>query len=93
MKDTAASHFRSRLCESAATRREVLLYPNGLLLRGSAQDTAWAHGIVVEALTAAPAFQTFDPGAQELERQIRRVWSVYREHPAAHEGSAALPTA
>src|SRR5262249_2410587 len=30
---------------------EAALYPNGLLLRGKEQDTAWAHGILVEALT------------------------------------------
>ena len=71
-------------------RLEVALYPSAVLLRGKAQDTAWAHGVVVEALTHAPALQTFDPGAQDVERQIRRVWSVYHENPAAHVGSAAL---
>jgi hypothetical protein len=71
-------------------RLEVALYPNALLLRGSAQDTAWAHGILAEALAAAPALQTFDAGAQEIESQIRRVWSVYRENPVAHEGAAML---
>ena len=45
---------------------------------------------MVEALTAEPALQTFDPRAQDMERQIRRVWAVYRENPAAHEDSAAL---
>jgi hypothetical protein len=83
-------HIPERLAYFRGDRLEVALYPNGLLLRGSAQHTAWAHGIVVEALTAAPALQTFDPRAQDLERQIRRVWSIYREHPAAHEGSATL---
>jgi hypothetical protein len=83
-------HVPERLAYFRGDRLEVALYPNGLLLRGSAQDTAWAHGIVVEALTAAPALQTFDPRAQDIERQVRRVWSVYREHPAAHQHSAAL---
>jgi hypothetical protein len=72
------------------SRLEAVLYPNGLLLRGEAQDTAWAHGFVVEALSAAPAYQTFDPAAQDLERQIRSVWTVFRQNPAAHEGSAWL---
>jgi len=71
-------------------RLEVALYPNGLLLRGAEQDTAWAHGLVVEALTDTPAFQTFDPSAQDVERQIRRVWIVYRQNPRAHENSAVL---
>jgi hypothetical protein len=83
-------HVPDRLAYFRGPRLEVALYPTGLLLRGSEQDTAWAHGLVVEALTSAPALQTFDPRAQELERQIRRVWSVYRENPPAHEGAEAL---
>jgi hypothetical protein len=84
------AHVPERLAYFRGDRLEVALYPNGLLLRGSEQDTAWAHGVVVEDLTAAPALQTFDPRAQDLERQIRRVWSVYEERPAAHARSAAL---
>jgi len=79
-----------RLAYFRSDRLEVALYPNGLLLRGNAQDTAWAHGIVVEELTEAPALQTFDPRAQEIERQIRRVWSVFRENPPAHRRSGVL---
>ena len=71
------AHFRG-------PRLEVMLYVNGLLLRGSEQDTAWAHGLLVEALTEAPAYQTFDPAAQDIERQIRSVWAVFRENPEAH---------
>jgi hypothetical protein len=69
---------------------EAALYPNGLLLRGREQDAAWAHGMLVEALTATPALQTFDPGAQDIEKQIRRVWQVYRQQPEAHRNSSAL---
>jgi Putative Actinobacterial Holin-X, holin superfamily III len=83
-------HIPQRLAYFRSARLEVALYPNALLLRGAEQDTAWAHGLVVEALTTAPALQTFDPGAQDIERQIHRVWSVYRENPAAHERAAAL---
>jgi hypothetical protein len=83
-------HIPERLAYFQGDRLEVALYPNGLLLRGTPQDTAWAHGIVVEALSAAPALQTFDPRAQDIERQIRRVWSVYRENPSAHRNSSAL---
>src|SRR5262245_32547458 len=71
-------------------RAHVLLYPNGLLLRGSGRQTAWAHGLLVEALTDAPAYQTFDPVAQDIERQIRGVWAVFGQNPAAHVGAAAL---
>jgi len=71
-------------------RLDVLLRVNGLSLRGSEQATAWTHGLLVEALTDAPAYQTFDPGAQEIERQIRSVWAVFRQNPAAHVGAARL---
>ena len=43
-----------------------------------------------QALTDAPAYQTFDPGAQDIERQIRSVWAVFRQNPAAHVGAARL---
>lgn len=72
------------------TSLEAALYPNGLLLRGAEQETAWAHGVVLESLTAAPAYQTFDPGAQDIERQIRSVWAVYRQAPGPHQDSAIL---
>jgi hypothetical protein len=38
-------HIPERLAYFRGDRLEVALYPNGLLLRGSAQHTAWAHGI------------------------------------------------
>jgi Putative Actinobacterial Holin-X, holin superfamily III len=84
------AYVPARLAYYRGPRLEVALYPSALLLRGPEQDTAWAHGIVVEALTDAPAFQTFDPGAQSIEQQIRRVWTVYEENPAAHQGSTVL---
>jgi Putative Actinobacterial Holin-X, holin superfamily III len=80
----------ARLAYFRGPRLEAALYPNALLLRGGAQDTAWAQGVVVEALTDAPAYQTFDPGAQDIERQIRSVWAVYEQNPEAHRGAAAL---
>ena len=79
-----------RFARFRGPRLDVMLYPNGLLLRGSEQDTAWAHGLVVEALTDAPAYQTFDPSAQDIERQIRSVWSVFHQNPAAHIGARPL---
>jgi hypothetical protein len=79
-----------RLAYFRGPRLDAALHPNALLLRGAEQDTAWAHGVLVEALSDAPALQTFDPRAQDVERQIRRVWSVYRENPAAHVHSTAL---
>ena len=86
--------FRDYVPERLACFRgatlDVILYPSSLSLTGSAQSAAWAHGLVVEALTAAPAYQTFDPEAQDIERQIRSVWAVYRQYPRAHVDAPRL---
>ena len=70
---------------------EITLYPNALLLRGSPLMTARAHALVIEALTGEPdMFQTVTPRAQEIERQVQRVWAAYRVNPEAHENAPAL---
>ena len=70
---------------------EVTLYPNALLLRGSVVDAARAHGLLAEALTGhADMLQTVTAEAQDIERQIQRVWTVYRENPEAHRNAWAL---
>jgi Putative Actinobacterial Holin-X, holin superfamily III len=84
------TYVPQRLACFRGPRLEVLLYANGLALRGSERDTAWAHGLLVEALTDAPAYQTFNPEAQDIERQIRSVLAVFRQNPTAHAGSARL---
>jgi hypothetical protein len=78
------AYFRSAALEAA-------LYPNALLLRGSDADTARAHALTVEAVTGHPdMFQTFSAEAQELERQIQRVWAALRRHPEAHAQARPL---
>ena len=69
---------------------EIAFYPSDLLIRGPKAETARTHGILAEGLSTGPGLQTFDPVAQDLERQIRRVWAVYRENPAAHTGARGL---
>src|SRR6185369_4187366 len=54
--------------------------------------TVLAHGLLAEALTRCEVFQTIDAAGQELERQIKRVWSEYDENPAAHVDSPWLRT-
>ncbi len=85
-------YIPQRLAYFRGPRLEIVLYPNGLLLRGREQDTAWAHGVVVEALSNAPAYQTFDPRAQDVERQIRNVWRAFQRNPQAHKASPWLET-
>jgi hypothetical protein len=70
---------------------EAVLYPNTLLLRGPSGVAARAHALAVEALTGHPdMFQSVSSDAQEIERQIQRVWSAYRRDPSAHENAAPL---
>jgi hypothetical protein len=70
---------------------ELALYPNALLLRGPVEDSARAHVLVVEALSGrADMFQSVTAEAQDLERQIQRVWAAYRREPAAHRNAWAL---
>jgi hypothetical protein len=71
-------------------RLEIALYPSDLLLRGARRSSAFTHGVLVEDLVRSAALQTFDPAAQEIERQIRRVWRIYDENPGAHRRSVAL---
>jgi len=68
-----------------------VVYPNALLLRGPSDVVARAHALAVEALTGHPdMFQTVSADAQEIERQIQRVWSAYRLNPKAHENAGPL---
>ena len=54
-------------------------------------ETGRAHGLLVEALTGQPdMLQTTAVEAQDIERQIQRVWSVFRENPDAHRNARPL---
>jgi hypothetical protein len=68
----------------------VSFYPSGAVLRGAQQKTTWAHGLIAEAVVQSAGLQTFDPKTQDLERQIRRIWKVLDDEPAAHAHSAQL---
>jgi hypothetical protein len=69
---------------------ELSLYPSGILLRGQRDRVTWAHGLIAETVVHTDGLQTTDAGAQDLERQLRRLWKVYDENPTAHAGSAPL---
>ena len=68
----------------------LVLYPSGLLVQGPERDLARAQGLIVEGLSDLAVWQTFDPGAQDIERQISRLWTVYRQRPAEHRDAAPL---
>src|SRR5207249_3570952 len=87
--------FTGYIAEQSAYFRsgelDVVLYPNALLLRGPNGAVARAHALAVEALTGHPdMFQTVSSEAQELERQIQRVWSAFRLNPKAHQNARPL---
>ncbi|HKQ62418.1 MAG TPA: phage holin family protein [Candidatus Polarisedimenticolaceae bacterium] len=87
--------FKGYIADQSAYFRneelEAILYPNALLLRGASVISARAHALVVEALTGHPdMFQTVASDAQEIERQIQRVWSTYRLNPEAHAKAGPL---
>jgi hypothetical protein len=69
---------------------ELSMYPSGLMLRGKQRPLTWAQGLIAEAVTHSDGYQTSAPEAQDLERQIRRVWKVFDEEPRAHTDSPRL---
>ncbi|MEO5767512.1 MAG: hypothetical protein ABIS92_04105 [Polyangia bacterium] len=68
----------------------VSLYPSGFLLRGTGRYLTWAHGLIAENTARGEGFQTSSPSAQNLEKQIKRVWKVYDEEPHAHRDAPRL---
>lgn len=65
-------------------------YPSGLLLQGRGHTVTWAHGLVAEAAARGEGFQTSAPAAQDVEKQLRRLWKVYQADPEAHAGASRL---
>jgi hypothetical protein len=79
-----------RLAYWEGDQMEIAFYPSDILIRGPKKGTAFTHGILAEELAAGPGLQTFDPMAQDLERQLRQIWGVYKENPAAHTDARGL---
>jgi hypothetical protein len=90
--DVLRDYVPERLIYLVGPDLEVALYPASVLLRGPARLTVLAHGLLVEALTATRALQTTDAKAQDLEKQIQRVWSALAENPEAHRDASMLLT-
>jgi len=86
--------FASMAAERVEFRRsgvlEVAMLPNETILRGKPEAVARAHALCTEVFAARPVLQAFSADARELEKQIKRVWSVYREQPEAHAGAKPL---
>jgi len=86
--------FASMASERVEFRRndqlDLAVLPNETVLRGQPHAVARAHALCAEVYGPRPITQSFAPEARELEARIKRLWSIYRENPAAHEGSRVL---
>ncbi len=71
-------------------RLEVAVMPNEAVLRGNPDEVARARALAMEVYAPREVSETFSPAAQVLEKQIKRVWSVYLEKPHQHQSSPAL---
>jgi len=69
---------------------EISFYTSGVLLRGKGPRVTWAHGLIAETVVHSQGLQTFAAAAQDVEREIRRLWKVYDTAPEAHAGSRLL---
>jgi hypothetical protein len=69
---------------------ELSFYASGVLLRGKGTRQSWARGIVGETVVHSRGFETFAPKAQELEREIRRVWTAFDEAPTRSKNASGL---
>jgi len=74
--------FQSRIPADLAyfEGRELVLalYPSGLLIRGRQDALASAQGLIVEGVSDLDVWQTSDPRAQDIERQIAHLWQAAR---------------
>jgi len=69
---------------------EIALYPSDILIRAVPKQLAYTHGIIAEQFADGPGLMTYNPDAQDLERQIQDVWASWRVNPRAHTDSRAL---
>jgi hypothetical protein len=83
-------YFPSKLAYWKGTDLEIALYPSDILIRGKNKQTAWTHGLLDETFAEGPGLMTHDAAAQEIEKEIHRIWAVYRERPRDHVNSKAL---
>lgn len=88
--DAFDARLPARLAYLEGSDLVLALYPSALLIRGAERGLARAQGLVVEDLSDLPVWQTFDPRAQDVERQIARIWDVFWQRPSDHRDAGAL---
>jgi hypothetical protein len=80
----------ARIEHFTAPGLELSFYTSGILLRGTAARVTWAHGLIAETAVHSSGLETMSGPAQDLEREIRRLWKVIDEAPAAHANAEPL---
>jgi putative superfamily III holin-X len=70
----------------------LAVLPNETILNGKPELVGRAHAFSTEVYAPRRVIQTFSPDARELEANIQRLWSIYREQPHAHRESHILRT-
>jgi uncharacterized membrane protein YqjE len=80
----------ARLEHFTASGIELSFYTSGILLRGAGPRVTWAHGLIAETAVHSAGLETMSGAAQDVEREIRRLWRVVDDAPAAHGNAAPL---
>jgi hypothetical protein len=88
--DAFRAYVPTRLEHFVSPELTVSMYPTGVLLRGARQRVTWAHGLIAEAVTHTDGLQTSDPNAQQIERQLHRLWKQYDGERPSTRAAAAL---
>ena len=88
--DALAAYAPDQLAYLVGRDLEVVLYPSSLLIRGAPVRATISQGLILEALAPTDAYQTMDADAQDLEKQIHRVWAALEREPRAHVESPWL---
>ena len=80
----------SRIEHFTAPGLELSFYTSGILVRGVGPRVIWAHGLIAETAVHSNGLETMAAPAQDIERQIRRLWKVVDDAPEAHVNAAPL---
>ncbi len=88
--DAFRAYVPTRLEHFTSQDLELSMYPSGILLRGQKSRVTWAHGIIGETVVHSAGYQTSDPKAQALEKQLRALWKRHDDNPADQAGSSVL---
>ena len=79
-----ATFVPERIEHFTAPGLEISFYTSGILLRGAGPRVTWAHGLIAETAVHSSGLETMTGPAQDIEREIRRLWKVVDAAPGAH---------